>query len=66
MKISLNGEEKEINGNSTIKDILEIINAKSPMLVVERNLEIVQKDQYETCYLQDGDKLEVVSFFGGG
>ena len=51
---------------STIKDILDTINMKSPMLVVERNLEIVPKDQYETCQLQNGDKLEVVSFFGGG
>lgn len=66
IKIVLNGEEKEINANSTVKDMLETINTKSPMLVVERNLEIVQKDQYESCYLQDGDKVEVVSFFGGG
>ena len=66
IKIILNGEEKEVNKENTIKDLLENINVKSPMLVVERNLEIVPKEQYETCQLQDGDKLEVVSFFGGG
>ncbi|HBH19209.1 MAG TPA: thiamine biosynthesis protein ThiS [Cyanobacteria bacterium UBA9579] len=66
MKIILNGEEKEVNEKSTVKEILGILKLKSPMLVVEKNLEIVQKDQYENCYLQDGDKIEVVSFFGGG
>jgi len=66
IKVCINGEEKEIKAQSTIKDILDTINMKSPMLVVERNLEIVPKDQYETCQLQNGDKLEVVSFFGGG
>ncbi|EKE03387.1 MAG: hypothetical protein ACD_20C00210G0007 [uncultured bacterium] len=66
IKIILNGEEKEVNEKSTVKEILGILKLKSPMLVVEKNLEIVQKDQYENCYLQDGDKIEVVSFFGGG
>lgn len=66
IKIILNGKEKEIDRNSTVKDILETLNIKSPMLVVERNVEIVPKEQYESCQLQDGDKLEVVSFFGGG
>ena len=49
IKVCINGEEKEIKAQSTIKDILDTINMKSPMLVVERNLEIVPKDQYETC-----------------
>lgn len=64
--IILNGEEKEVNKESTVKDILELINIKSPMLVVEINLEIIPKEQYEFYQIQNGDKLEIISFFGGG
>jgi thiamine biosynthesis protein ThiS len=36
------------------------------MFVAELNMNIVQKNDYLTTILKDGDKLEVVTFFGGG
>ena len=66
IKIIINGEEKELNDNTTVQGAIDSLNVKTNMLVVEKNLEIVSKDQYETCCLQDGDKIEIVSFFGGG
>lgn len=65
IKIFVNGEQKELSKDSTIQDILENMNIKNPMLVVEKNLKVVAKDQY-TSLLQNGDKLEIVGFFGGG
>ncbi|MDO4491712.1 MAG: sulfur carrier protein ThiS [Lachnospiraceae bacterium] len=35
-------------------------------IAVERNEEIVPKSTYDTCILQDGDIVEIVSFVGGG
>ncbi|MCD7829622.1 MAG: sulfur carrier protein ThiS, partial [Clostridiales bacterium] len=35
-------------------------------IVVERNLEIIPKANYETELLQDGDTVEIVQFVGGG
>lgn len=66
MKIYVNGKEKEVNQNSTIQDVINDFNAKSPMLVVERNLKIVPKDEYEFCQLREEDNIEIVGFFGGG
>ena len=65
IKILVNGQEKELDSNSTIQDILETLEIKGPMLVIEKNLDIVPKDQYSSL-LNDGDKLEIVGFFGGG
>ncbi|MFH0702460.1 MAG: sulfur carrier protein ThiS [bacterium] len=64
IKIYINGEEKEINEKSTVQDVLNHIDIKSPMVVVEKNQEIIH--QYDSCYLEEEDKLEIVSFFGGG
>ena len=66
MKIKINGSEADIPENSTISHVLELVNIKSTMLVVERNLEIVEKKDYEKIILLEGDSLEVVGFFGGG
>lgn len=66
IKITLNGEEKEIFSGSSVKNLVETIEIKSKMFVIERNLAIVNKEDYENCIIQDGDILEVVGFFGGG
>lgn len=66
IKIIINGIEKDVDKNSTVQDVLNNLEAKSKMFVVELNTEIIQKDQYESKILNDGDKLEIVTFFGGG
>lgn len=66
IKIILNGEEKELGSDITIQKLIEGMNIKSTMFVVEKNLEIVPKENYDNCKINDGDKIEVVSFFGGG
>ena len=64
-KIKLNGEEKELAG----KNLLEYLKAagfKPEQVVVERNLEIVPKEQLGCVTIQDGDVIEVLHFVGGG
>ena len=67
MKIKLNGKDKEIAENSTIKDLIAEMEASLPkMFVVEQNLQIIYKEQYETQLIKEGDEIEVVVFTGGG
>jgi thiamine biosynthesis protein ThiS len=35
-------------------------------VAVERNLEIVPRSAYEKTSLEDGDRIEIVHFIGGG
>ena len=66
MKVTVNGKETEVPKNSTIKGILDLMNIKGNMLVVEKNLEIIDKNNYESSLLRENDSLEIVGFFGGG
>ena len=36
------------------------------MFVVEKNLKIILKEDYSSEKIFDGDKIELVGFFGGG
>lgn len=66
IKIHLNGKEQEINSDSTVEQIIQKLELKNSMFVAELNMNIVQKNDYLTTILKAGDKLEVVTFFGGG
>lgn len=63
--VMINGEEKEIAG----KNLLEYLKENgfnSEHLVVERNFEIIPKEQFGSVTIQDEDVIEVLRFVGGG
>lgn len=66
IKIKVNGNDVEINENSTVQDFINERNVTGAMFVVEKNMKIVQKQEYATEKISDGDKIELVGFFGGG
>lgn len=65
INVVINGKEKVIDSDSTIKKLLRELEIKGPMIVVEKNLEIVSKERYSD-FIREGDRLEIVGFFGGG
>jgi len=66
MTIQLNGEQHQIQEGLTIAGLLQQLNIGSDRVAVEVNLEIMDKNGFETRLLQDGDRVEVMSFIGGG
>ncbi len=67
MKLIVNGEEREFNKDSlTIKELVEELGIKVPNYAVAVGMEVIPKSEYETYLLKDGDKVEIVTFVGGG
>ena len=66
MQITLNGEAINIKDNSKIGDILNEYALSPQKVAIELNLEIIPVDQFDTTTLNDGDKIEIVEFVGGG
>ena len=63
--VKLNGEEKELAGKNLLEYLKE--NGFNPEhLVVERNFEIIPKEQFGSVTIQDEDMIEVLRFVGGG
>lgn len=63
--VKINGESLDIAGK-TIEEYLAATNYDAKRIAVERNGDIVPKAQYGDTVLKDGDRIEVVSFVGGG
>ena len=70
MKITLNGETREIQPGTTVAMLVTMLSGdtgRDPRgVAIERNLEIVPKSEHASTVIEDGDRIEVVQFVGGG
>lgn len=67
MKITVSGNSKEVKDAITIAELIEQENVETPEYVtVSVNEEFLQKDEYPTRALKDGDVVEFLYFMGGG
>lgn len=63
--VMINGEAREIAGKNLLEYLKE--NGLNPeQLVVERNFEIISKEQFGSVTIQDEYVIEVLRFVGGG
>lgn len=66
LHVSVNGSVMEIVEGTTVSDLLKILEIGNGPVAVEQNLEIVSKSDYSTRTINQGDKIEIVHFVGGG
>ncbi|MDR7229590.1 thiamine biosynthesis protein ThiS [Caulobacter sp. BE264] len=66
MRLLLNGEERDVAGVVTIADLVSSLGLDARKVAVERNLEIAPRSSYADTALADGDRIEIVTFIGGG
>lgn len=67
MELVINGESIQVpNEVKTVSDLLAHFQLNKKIAIVEVNLTIIPKQQYETTTLCNGDKVEIVHFVGGG
>ena len=64
--IKINGEDvRGVEGISVI-DYLNNNGYNVNRVVVEKNLEVVPRDNMNNVLLEDGDHIEIIQFVGGG
>jgi sulfur carrier protein len=71
MNLQINGEARTFEDPAspaafTLALLIESLSMKSDRVAVELNREIVPRDQWLQIILEDGDRLEIVHFVGGG
>lgn len=66
MRININGKSEEIKIKLNLAELILTKNLCAEKIVIEHNLCIVPKEKWENTYLQENDKIEIVSFVAGG
>jgi len=64
--VVINGKARTVAEGTTVLALLGELGLGDKRVAVERNLEVVPRALHATTTLTDGDRLEVVTFVGGG
>ncbi|MFC6179421.1 sulfur carrier protein ThiS [Weissella sagaensis] len=64
--INVNGKPMDQMVGKTLTDLLKAKTSMMQNVVVELNGEIIHRDQLDTKILVENDKVELISFVGGG
>lgn len=62
----INGEEMAFNEGITIAELLKSLSLDADKVLVEVDLEIIHKSEYEVKKLSSSSKVEIIRFVGGG
>lgn len=67
MNLTVNGRDVTVPSEiQTIRQLIEHFDLKSPVIIVEHNEVILEKEEHGQTKIKDGDKVEFVQFVGGG
>lgn len=67
MKITVSGEKKEVTDGITVASLIEQEQVETPQYVtVSVNEGFIEKEDYDSHVLKDGDEVEFLYFMGGG
>ena len=66
IQIQVNGEQRDCQADATVGDLLRELAIKTERVAVELNLEIMDRKEFDHRSLKQGDRVEILSFIGGG
>lgn len=62
----INGEEKDLASPIALSELLTQLGYRTAFVAVELNDNIIKQADFGSTTITDADKLEIVSFVGGG
>ena len=66
IEVVINGQPRTVNQGTTVASLIGDLGLSGKPVAVERNREVVPRAQHASTELASGDRLEVVTFVGGG
>ena len=66
MTITCNGETKDIDPGTTLVALIKNLDLNPDTVVAECDGRIINRDEYDTLELTEGNVIELVRFVGGG
>ncbi|HJY87130.1 MAG TPA: sulfur carrier protein ThiS [Candidatus Acidoferrales bacterium] len=66
LRVTINGEAREVPAGLTVRHLLGHLGLDAGRVAVERNLEILPRERWDSTAVQPADRFEIVHFVGGG
>lgn len=65
-RITLNGEPREVVAGTTIRSLLESLHLGAERVAVEVDMTVIRRALHAEHRLLGGERVEIVTFVGGG
>ena len=66
ISVVINGETREVPEGVKLDHLLELFSLPGQRVAIELNRAVIRRVDWPLVALNDGDKIEVVHFVGGG
>jgi sulfur carrier protein len=66
MKLTLNGQVRDVESGATLSDLLASLQLAEKMVLVELNGQAVRRADFPATKLDEADAIEIVRMVGGG
>lgn len=67
MQVQINGEARELNHNEMVlAELVRELDLAPQRIAVEVNKRIIRRSEWDQTTINDGDRIEIVHFVGGG
>ena len=66
IQVIVNGEEKQYDKEMTLLGMMNDLSIADKVMAAAVNMNIVKQDTWDVHVLNDGDKIELLDFVGGG
>ena len=66
MRVIINGESREIEEKMTVLALLKQLDIEEKTMAAAINMEVVKKENWESTFISEDDKIEFLHFVGGG
>ena len=66
MEIQVNGVKRQWDSPVTVLALLDALGINPGAVAVEKNLQIVARDEMTSELVRDGDVIEIIRMVGGG
>ncbi|MCW8830414.1 MAG: sulfur carrier protein ThiS [Gammaproteobacteria bacterium] len=66
MNIAINGEQRTLEDNLNLQQLVSQLGLENRRLAIEVNQAIVPRSEYQSYVLKNDDRVEIVQAIGGG
>ena len=64
--ITVNGKKMQVIPKFSVKNLITKLKMPLNKIAIEKNKKIIDKKKISRIFLQNGDRIEIVHFIGGG
>lgn len=66
INVTINGESRIVPEGTSVLSLLKMLDIDPGRVAIEYNMEIVNKSDFNDTVVKENDRLEIITFVGGG